>query len=221
MKKITVQYDDSNEKILVTRDFLAAFFRVTPQAVTMWNKKGIEKVGKYYDLHYAIEWYNSNIDKSKSMVSRKQLPANYDVDSFDEFLSTLPGELALAFKDSNKDALDKFKDLKDIEKKDIDNKIKLGAYIPSNKLDIGMAELASIMVGLYRQDLHAFPSDLEKKTKKYIEEYLNTEYKKRLSDLHKISGLKSNKKIWDILEKISGVLTTKTADAILEKIGEL
>ena len=243
-KKLTAIYYDG--KVLVNNIFLSHLFNVDRSTVTKWfSQKGAEKSGykSYTDLWYMINWHRSNIDTSHSNRSRKQafddpLSDNVEYEDWDEFLKTLPPELALAFRSSNKDDLDKMRDLKVIEKQDIENKTKSGKLVPAEKLDVGMAELCSVQIGLYRQDLRVIPREVSSKLKSYflekhemkiqdtvieeiVEEVQEKEYKKRISDLSKIAHIKSNSKISDLLDVISEKLVKHSADDIIKVLNEL
>jgi hypothetical protein len=212
--------------IIVTKHFLEKWYGVQDRTVRNWFGSGKARHSElgtsWVSFKYFREWHKQNIDKTKSLQGKgHDKPEDYEISQ--EFLDTLPKEVRDAFESSGKDPLDALKDIKEIEKRDIANKKDLGKLVPAERLDSGMAELAMVFIGLYRDDLRTLPRKLEDKKAKEIEQFLDKHYEQRISDVKKIGkkGELSVMKITDLTGILADKLTQYSADEIIEKLNEL
>ena len=223
-KEVDAIYVDN--ELFVSRKFLENWYDVGRTAVINWfSTKGAEHSSfddKWCNFKEFQYWHSKNINKSFSNKSKNSKDFEDD-DVFDgEFLESLTDEERRALTNSAKDPLDRLKDIKEIQKRDIANKEALGQLVPAERLDFGMSELAMIQIGQYRNDKRILPKKLEVKKAKEIDVILDNLYEKRIKDLSKIAKIKSKSKaVIDIFEVVQEKLLDFEADKLIEKINEL
>lgn len=124
-----------------------------------------------YDLTEAISWYIANIDIKKSKKSK-------DIQVIDEELEndwTYRKARADALKTEQQALAEELK-VKELKKE----------LVRKEDTDKAMADLASTMGAMYRNDLKALPVLLENKQHIDIKKELDRHYKDRMEDMHKI-----------------------------------
>lgn len=178
-KLIAIQEDD---KLLVNKHFIMAYFGIAMSTITNWINKGFEKEkvlnGKtmLYDFHYALQWEQENIKKDQAN-RRKSTP--------DEMFD----ENDLDIKEVSEKEASRRKKINEVILGDIKIDEEKKRLVPKEDIEKTAVELCAIFISNYKNDLKILPVDLENLNKQKIKNNLEKHYKDR------VLSFKSNIKI--------------------------
>jgi len=178
----TIQIQSVNNKAYIKKKDLAKLLGVSQNQISNYEREDryntpLERVGEeevkelglkgvYYYPFKSIKWYLDNVKtkhsskKTNSIIKNDMKIDNIDTDDLDTILSRLPSDLKIAFQNSEKDILDKFSALEDINKKRLENQIKRGDYIKKIDSDRATSVMAKMMLSSLTELRENLPTTL-------------------------------------------------------------
>jgi len=171
---------------LFNRRQLMDIMMLSDTAIKDYSKRGMPRsdysLGNYtlYDLYECIAWIAINVDHSQSKMSKRVKSSGVENEDAED-LASLPVRKLRA-------ETQKLEEQSQIEKL---KRLRLeGTLVEKVATDRAMAEVGATMGAFYRNDLKVLPVLLNGKNAISIKQELNSHYRGRMDDMHRIATTK-------------------------------
>ena len=214
-----------DSSLLVTVDFLMAYFNVSQRQITNYVKSGLPKIDSrndgrggigLYDINKCIEWRLDNLNKSKQASTEKAKARQEERQK----QNAPPSE---DIRDMSFEEAERLKKIVDFQIAEVKLAEVEGRLVDANDLDRAMSELAIMHKTDKTNDQDVLTVLLENKSSAEIRELLYSHNEERLEMLDSIINkeFKSKETLYEIVESILNKLSDGVEPSkIISKVNE-